>query len=175
LAWQFLLAARDVSSEPNATAKYRSYDRPSRTVVQTVAIDSSTWLWTDDQGNWCCKSGLPSICQATFDLYLPALGTHAGNGCIVAHLGQSIDARIATSSGDAFYVTGEENRKHLHCLRALCSAVIVGAGTVVADDPQLTTRAVPGVIPVRVILDPHARLQAPLQLPDDAPVRLRPF
>jgi len=171
VAWQFLLAARDVFSQPDAPGYCLSYDETSRTVVQTDSIEPATWLWTDDQGKWCSKTGLPAICQAAFDLYLPALGVPAGNDCIVAHLGQSIDAQIATSSGDAFYVTGEENRRHLHCLRALCNAVIVGAGTVVADDPQLTTRAVPGTNPVRVIVDPHARLRAPLKILDDGQAR----
>jgi len=48
--------------------------------------------------------------------------------------------------------------RHLHRLRALCSAVLVGAGTVASDDPQLTVRHVDGDNPVRVVLDPNARL-----------------
>jgi len=47
----------------------------------------------------------------------------------------------------------------VHRLRALCDVVVVGAGTVAADDPQLTTRLVPGPNPVRVILDPGRRLR----------------
>jgi hypothetical protein len=55
-------------------------------------------------------------------------------------------------------VTGEENIRHMHRLRALCGAVVVGPGTVVADDPQLTTRLVAGPNPLRVVLDPGRRL-----------------
>ena len=57
-------------------------------------------------------------------------------------------------------MTGEENLLHMHRLRALCDAVIVGAGTIAADDPQLTTRLVEGPSPVRVVFDPARRLTA---------------
>ena len=76
----------------------------------------------------------------------------------VGHLGQSLDGFIATHAGESQYVTGPENILHLHRLRALCDAIVVGAGTVAADDPQLTTRHVPGPSPLRVVLDPTRRL-----------------
>ncbi len=82
----------------------------------------------------------------------------AGDSLVIAQLGQSLDGFIASRTGDACFVTGEEDREHLHRLRALVDAVIVGAGTVTADDCQLTVRSVPGTNPVRVILDPHARV-----------------
>ena len=76
----------------------------------------------------------------------------------VGHLGQSLDGFIATHAGDSQFVTGRENILHLHRMRALCGAVVVGAGTVAADDPQLTTRHVPGPSPMRVVFDPARRL-----------------
>ena len=76
----------------------------------------------------------------------------------IAQLAQSVDGFIASRTGDANYVSGEEDREHLHRLRALVDAVIVGAQTVAADDPQLTTRTVPGPSPVRVIIDPRGRI-----------------
>jgi len=76
----------------------------------------------------------------------------------LGHLGQSLDGRIATESGRSHYITGPENIVHLHRLRALCDAVIVGAGTVAADDPRLTTRRVAGSNPIRVVIDPSGRL-----------------
>ena len=76
----------------------------------------------------------------------------------IGHLGQSLDGFIATHSGDSRYVNGRGNLLHLHRMRALCDVVVVGAGTVAADDPQLTTRLVPGPNPVRVVLDPERRL-----------------
>lgn len=82
----------------------------------------------------------------------------AGPQLVLAQLGQSLDGFIASRTGDACFVTGEEDRTHLHRLRALVDAVVVGAGTVAADDPQLTVRAVEGTNPVRVVLDPQARV-----------------
>jgi 3,4-dihydroxy 2-butanone 4-phosphate synthase / GTP cyclohydrolase II len=82
----------------------------------------------------------------------------AGPTITIAQLAQSADGFIASRTGDANYVSGEEDREHLHRLRALVDAVVVGAQTVAADDPQLTTRAVPGPSPVRVIIDPGGRI-----------------
>jgi GTP cyclohydrolase II len=81
----------------------------------------------------------------------------AGRTFVVAQLGQSLDGFIAARSGDACFVTGEEDRTHLHRLRALVDAVVVGVGTVAADNPRLSVRYVPGPNPVRVVLDPQAR------------------
>lgn len=79
---------------------------------------------------------------------------------LLAHLGQSLDGFVATAAGHSRFVNGSANLMHLHRLRALADAVIVGAGTVAADDPQLTVRLVAGRSPVRVVLDPRASLPA---------------
>jgi len=96
--------------------------------------------------------------RALIDLYLPICSATDTAPITVGHLGQSLDGFIATHSGESQYVTGEENILHLHRMRALCDAVVVGAGTIAADDPQLTTRHVPGPSPLRVVLDPTRRL-----------------
>ncbi|MFJ2111577.1 MULTISPECIES: RibD family protein [unclassified Streptomyces] len=101
------------------------------------------------------RNGTPAA-DALADRYLPLC--LAGPRFAFAQLGQSLDGFIATRTGDADYVTGEEDRDHLHRLRALADAVLVGAGTAVSDDPQLTVRACTGAHPVRVILDPHRRV-----------------
>ncbi len=72
---------------------------------------------------------------------------------VLGHLGQSLDGRIATAGGHSAAVTGPENITHLHRLRALADAVLVGAATVRHDDPALTTRLVEGPSPVRVVID----------------------
>jgi diaminohydroxyphosphoribosylaminopyrimidine deaminase/5-amino-6-(5-phosphoribosylamino)uracil reductase len=65
----------------------------------------------------------------------------------------SLDGRIAASSGDAWWISGEESRKEAHRMRDRADAILVGAGTVRADDPLLTTRIPGGRDPLRVILD----------------------
>ncbi len=95
-------------------------------------------------------------CTDLLDLYAPLLAI--GPDCIVAHLGQSLDGRIATASGASHYVTGPEDILHNHRMRALFDAVIVGAGTVRHDDPQLTVRLCSGDEPVRVVIDTDRRL-----------------
>ena len=63
------------------------------------------------------------------------------------------------ASGSSQWISGQDDIVHTHRLRALCDAVVVGAGTVRADDPQLTTRECEGPAPVRVVLDTDRRLE----------------
>lgn len=81
---------------------------------------------------------------------------------VVAQLGQSLDGRIATVTGASHFINGPGGVEHLHRLRALLDAVLVGVGTVLADDCRLTVRRVEGASPARVVLDPAGRA------PDDA-------
>jgi diaminohydroxyphosphoribosylaminopyrimidine deaminase / 5-amino-6-(5-phosphoribosylamino)uracil reductase len=100
--------------------------------------------------------------SSLLDLYLPLLTV--GPTAAIAHLGQSLDGRIATASGASHYVTGEQDILHNHRMRALCDAVLVGAGTVRHDDPQLTVRLCAGRNPVRVIVDTERRLDIGYQI-----------
>ena len=77
---------------------------------------------------------------------------------VVGQIGQTLDGRIATVTGQSRYVNGPSGLTHLHQLRALVDAVVIGVGTALADDPQLTVRQIKGKNPARVVIDPRARL-----------------
>jgi diaminohydroxyphosphoribosylaminopyrimidine deaminase / 5-amino-6-(5-phosphoribosylamino)uracil reductase len=98
---------------------------------------------------------LPAPWDAMFE---PLRHGRAENMVVVGQFGQSIDARIATANGHSKYINGAAGLAHLHRLRALVDAVVVGVGTALADDPQLTVRRVEGPNPVRVVIDPNGRL-----------------
>ena len=90
---------------------------------------------------------------------------------VVGQIGQSLDGRAATSTGHSHYINGSEGLDHLHRLRALMDAVVVGVGTALADDPLLTVRRVAGPHPARVVIDPNGRLPAAARVLRDDGVR----
>lgn len=87
-----------------------------------------------------------------------------GRPLVSLKLATSLDGRIATRTGDSRWITGEAARRRAHLLRATQDAILIGTGTALADDPELTCR-LPGLTdrsPVRVVLD------RTLRLPDSA-------
>ena len=93
-----------------------------------------------------------------------------GKPYILLKLAQTLDGRIATSTGHSKWVTGEDSRTSSHKLRSQFDAILVGIGTVLADDPQLTVRNARGFSPKRIVLD--SQLRIPLDanvLADDSP------
>lgn len=96
----------------------------------------------------------------TYDPFSAAVAgsSLADRSLVIGQLGQSLDGRVATLSGESKYISGSCALDHLHILRAAADAVIVGIGTVLADDPLLNVRRVRGPNPARVIIDPSGRL-----------------
>lgn len=142
----------------------RAQGAAARRVADLPASSAGAPASPDDGGRSVAGAGADphhgagSGAAALHELYRPLLEAAASAPLVIAHLGQSLDGFIATASGESRFVTGRDNILHLHRMRALCDAVIVGATTVAADDPQLTTREVRGPNPLRVVLDPRRRL-----------------
>ena len=85
-----------------------------------------------------------------------------GRPLVTAKFAMSLDGKIATRTGDSKWITSEESRRYVHELRARSDAIMVGIGTVMADDPQLTARKPDGTPlprqPLRVVVDSSGRL-----------------
>ena len=163
---------RLLSSNP---AKSDALTEHGITIVQRLNLqlpdrpENSAYLQSKRQRmNHDVPNGHPELDHS---LELDVYKTIATHDEVIAQLAQSEDGFIAARTGDAEFVSGELDRRHLHCMRAAVGAVLVGVGTVAADNPQLTVRAVEGDNPVRVILDPRARVprNSTVLQSDDAP------
>ncbi len=87
-----------------------------------------------------------------------------GKSYLALKLGVSLDGRIATRSGASKWITSPESRARVQELRSAHDAVLIGIGTVLADDSRLTVRDVPGRNPIRVVVDSQLRLPVSSQL-----------
>lgn len=134
--------------------------RPDTTTVRPLMIDPVVRLAADDDV-WrqivAVRAGHPMPGLASVPVYGPLVADDAGD-LVIAQFGQSLDGRIATPSGESKYLNGPGGLIHLHRLRALVDAVVVGVSTVVVDDPLLTVRHVEGKSPARVVIDPRGRV-----------------
>jgi len=158
-AWTIVLATSRAAESAAAAGATSTFAISPDGELLPVGADNphAVVAWRQDSG-WEATLPVTDPRRALIDLYLPITSATSKRPVTIGHLGQSLDGFIATHSGESQFVTGEENILHLHRMRALCDAVVVGAGTVAADDPQLTTRRVPGPSPLRVVLDPSRRL-----------------
>jgi diaminohydroxyphosphoribosylaminopyrimidine deaminase / 5-amino-6-(5-phosphoribosylamino)uracil reductase len=158
-AWRAVLAAARETDRLARAGHPASFapDAADRLRAVPAGDPAAVIGWTTAAG-WHPLLPVTDPGHPVLDLYLPLCNATTARPLTVGHLGQSLDGFIATHGGDSQFVTGHENIVHLHRLRALCDAVVVGAGTVAADDPQLTTRHVEGPSPLRVVFDPARRL-----------------
>ena len=100
---------------------------------------------------------------ATARVYLPVLlgaaaARAAGRAFVVGHVTQTLDGRIACLNGQSQWIGNDADRRHCHRMRALLDGVLVGAATVLADDPLLTVRHVTGPNPRRIVLSGSGRV-----------------
>lgn len=108
--------------------------------------------------------------EALNEPYLKKAAT--GKSWVTLKIAQSLDGRIAAITGHSQWISGKKSLRYAHLLRATHDAVLVGSGTVKADDCRLTVRHVPGRNPIRIVID--SRLSIPpdskiINTPDDAP------
>src|SRR5436190_7989465 len=168
-AWSLVMAAADLAGAMTAAGRPATFSVGDDLQLAPVRPDDPSALiaWQPGRG-WTLLLPPDHPQHAFIDLYLPICSATSTNPITVGHLGQSLDGFIATRAGDSQFVTGPENIVHLHRLRALSDAVVVGAGTVAADDPLLTTRQVSGPNPLRVVFDPAHRLDDHYRIFSDA-------
>ncbi|GGC73181.1 RibD family protein [Marinobacter halophilus] len=140
--WQLILSAINQS---NVTLPVPGSDHPA------LRLNGQSWELVDqatDEVRNLLSLFLP-LCQPVQN----ASGTR-----VIGQLGQSLDGRIATVTGCSRFINGDDGITHLHRIRALCDAVVVGAGTAVTDNPRLTVRRASGANPVRVVIDRKQRV-----------------
>ena len=133
---------------------------------QDLAALDSAWPSLIDLAAGLAGCEAPRNCRL-WPLYAPAAPGHGEDVFVIGQLGQSLDGRIATATGKSRYINGPEAIRHLHRLRALVDCVVVGVGTVIADDPQLSVREVEGPCPTRVVIDPNFRMPDGARMLDD--------
>jgi len=153
-----------MSSRPTFPAPPTGFggDSPSRA---GVSIDS----WTPIPRMFRALAN--NLAPPWEDIFGPLRAGSVDDLVVVGQIGQSLDGRIATTTGRSHYINGPAGLAHLHRLRALVDAVVVGVGTALADDPRLTVRRVAGPDPARVVLDPRGRLPPTARLFADDGVR----
>lgn len=167
-AWRLLRAVVEQQVElarehaPEVSVEWREELEP---LVSSGRQPEATLVLGAD-GSWeACQPILDSA-RHLLELYAPLCRARARR-FVVAHLGQSLDGRIGSLSGEPENITGSEDVAHNHRMRALFDAVLVGAGTVFHDDPLLTVRRAEGRHPHRVVIDPNRTLSAQYRIFSD--------
>ncbi len=109
---------------------------------------------------------LEEECIALNEIFFHYIQT--GRPFVILKYAMTMDGKIAASTGASKWITGEAARRHVHTLRHRCRAIMVGVGTVLADDPMLTCRMEGGRSPIRIICDTHLRTPISSQIAETA-------
>lgn len=153
-AWELVLAIKAQADQ--------ALDRPSESAASSHSVGP---LIVSAAGRWRCQTPVTPAAVRLFDVFLPLCAR--ARPFALAQIGQSLDGRIATETGASQTINGADGLTHLHRLRAVVDAVVVGTGTALADDPQLTVRHCPGESPVRVVIDRQRRVPGSHQMFQD--------
>lgn len=119
-----------------------------------------------EQGIVVEEDFLKEECDALNPVFFHYITT--GHPYVVMKYAMTLDGKIATHTGASQWITGETARQHVHQLRGYYSAILVGIGTVLADDPLLNCRIPGSHQPVRIVVDSHLRLPLNSQLAETA-------
>src|SRR5579862_5434605 len=138
-------------------------------LIDTISAPAEDQHWRDALA--AIRAGRCNGTSYWESIFAPLGAGRVDDLLVVGQIGQSLDGRAATTTGHSHYINGAEGLDHLHRLRALLDAVVVGVGTALADDPLLTVRRVAGPHPARVIIDPKGRLPASARAYRDDGVR----
>jgi diaminohydroxyphosphoribosylaminopyrimidine deaminase / 5-amino-6-(5-phosphoribosylamino)uracil reductase len=135
--------------------------------MQKVEVSDRDWKHLLDLRDKVHVPGSPagSNSNPCMSLYRPL--AERTKPFVLAQVGQSLDGRVATPSGDARNVSGSDGIVHLHRCRALMDAVIVGVGTIISDNPSLSVRKVKGPNPIRVVIDCNGEIPADAKFLND--------
>jgi riboflavin-specific deaminase-like protein len=128
------------------------------TMIDPISRHAEDTHWSDAMA--AIREGYCNAVSRWERIFGPLCAGQVDDLLVVGQIGQSLDGRAATLTGHSHYINGAEGLDHLHRLRALMDAVVVGVGTALADDPLLTVRRVAGPNPARVVIDPNGRLPA---------------
>jgi diaminohydroxyphosphoribosylaminopyrimidine deaminase / 5-amino-6-(5-phosphoribosylamino)uracil reductase len=158
IAWSIVRGAAALAEPLHRTGRPITFGLDEREELRPVKPEDPDGVLAWSPGGWRSLLAPGDARSELLNLYLPICSATSARPMTIGHLGQSLDGFIATHSGDSQFVTGDDNIVHLHRMRALSNGVVVGAGTVATDDPQLTVRHVPGPNPLRVVFDPGRRL-----------------
>ena len=118
-----------------------------------------------DKGVEVCVGVLQAECERLNEAFSHHMAT--GRPLVNLKMAQTLDGNIATANGDSRWVSGKASRTLVHEWRSQLDAVLIGAGTALADNPSLTVRHVSGRHPFRVVLDRLGKLPASLHLFSD--------